>query len=154
MKLNWKESSTDSASEADKTRHFAECVENIESHIISAIEQCIDKTMSLLSLNVKDESRYLMFEWDTKNSVLTTVVTDDLKENDSVHVVVCSMPGLNSEMLQIKNTSVEDWESKIEDYSFDVKYRINDYLTTCSEFLRYSLIAAFHNESRDKSILV
>ena len=159
MILNWEEHNNINPNRPTSTKtthtvHHAECVDSSEKQVVSAIEQCIDKTMNLLSANVVDESRYLMFEWDTTSSTLIIAVTDHTKENDSEHVVRCVMSGLDKEMQGIRDRSATEWEEKKNEFSFDVKYCINDYLTICSEFLRYSLIAAFHNESRDKSILV
>jgi len=159
MKLNWEEHNNVSPEKSNNTKtthtiHHSECTDGSEKSVVRAIEQCIDKTMSLLSINVVDESRYLMFEWNTTNSTLIVAVTDHAKENDSEHVVRCVMSGLDQEMQKLRDLSTRDWEEKATEYSHDVKYYINNYLPICSDFLRYSLIAAFHNESRDKSILV
>lgn len=158
MKLNWEEQKnihpTGSTNASTATVYHAECADAANKFVISAIEQCIDKSLNLLSINVVNESRYLMFEWDKSYSTLTIAVTDHTKEHDSELVVRCQMTGLNKEMQSIQELSAEDWDKKVNAYSFDVKYSINNYLTTCNEFLRYSLIAAFHSETRDKSILV
>jgi len=158
MKLNWEEQKNSkpagSTAATTCTVYHAECSNSANKSVVSAIDQCIDKALDLLSINVVDESRYLMFEWDKAHSTLTIAVTDHTKANDSEHVVRCIMSGLYKEMQSIRDLSPSDCDEKMNAYSFDVKYSINNYLTTCSEFLRYSLIAAFHSDSRDKSILV
>lgn len=160
MKLNWEEhkyvkpTASTNATESIGTVYHAECVDSANKSVVNAIQQCIDKTMNLLSANVVDESRYLMFEWDKTSSTLTIAVTDHTKENDSENVVKCIMSGLDKDMQNIRDLSKSDWDEKVNAYSFDVKYSINEHLTTCNEFLRYSLIAAFHSDSRKKSILI
>ena len=159
MKLSWEEQTKISPNEPTNSKnthtvHCTVCSDPAERSVASAVEQSIDKTMSLLSSNVVDESRYLMFEWNTSTSTLLIAVTDQEKQNDSEHTVQCAMAGLNEEMTKLREASETDWEEKTNELSHDVKYYINNYLPICSDFLRYSLIAAFHNGTRDKSILV
>lgn len=150
MKLNWEKQKSGNIN----TIHHAECSDSSDTLIGSAIEQCVNKTMDFLPSNVIDDSRYLMFEWDTLNSTLSIAVTDQSKENDSPDVVKCVMSGLALEMQKIRENSPNDWEEKSNEHASEIKYCINNCITTASEFLRYSLIAAFHTGSRNKSILV
>ena len=154
MKLDWKENSHVNPHEAiagDDTECivvFSECCENANALIRSAIGSCIDKSVELLETNIKDDSMYLLFEWDAIHSILTIVVTNESKECDSSYVVKCGFPALDKEMNLLQEKSTDDWESKVNDFSSTVMYWITDYLTTCPGFLNYSLVAAFHSKSR------
>jgi len=94
-----------------------------------AIQMSIDKAVSLLSDNINDNSRYFLVEWDEVNSNLRILVTDDSKQTDSKYVVTCQIPPHTSD---------------------DIKYWVKDYLTTCSEFFKFSLVAVFQCGTRDK----
>lgn len=102
-----------------------------------AVDACIDKACALLEHSIQDDSRYLLFGWDADTSTLTIVVTDDQKQQDSRDLVKCHFIGehvrLNPE---------------------DMQYWIKEYLSICTQFLRYSLIAAFHTGSRASCTLL
>ena len=123
--------------EKEHVVYFAIFKEGNDKLIELAIQACIDKAIGFLLENVVDESRYLLFEWDVVSSTLTIVVTDDLRENDSRYVVKCLMSALDGEVNAIE-------------YASTIKYWIKDYLTTDSEFLKYSLVAVFHSKTRSK----
>jgi hypothetical protein len=112
-----------------------------ETRFNPIISQCIDKATSLLADNLTDESRYLMFEWQKENHELTLLVTDDAKAKDSIHIVKCQITGLTN---QIRRSEL----------SQQLKETIHNYLTTCSGFMQYSLIAVFHDSSRDSTTLI
>ncbi|MFC1749891.1 hypothetical protein ACFL2V_13915 [Pseudomonadota bacterium] len=160
MKLDWKSSKSENPSEAtagDNTEYvveLAECNENSNELIFEALTQATDKALSLLSSNVKDSSRYFMFEWDVVYSILTIVVTDELKEKDSQAVVKLSMLGMDDVLMKLQAESEEAWESKAEEYSSMVRHHVRDYLTTSNEFLQYSLIAIFHDGTREDAVLL
>ena len=61
---------------------------------------------------------------------------------------------LDDKMNELANTSESLWDAKTEDFSELVKGWIHNYLTTCSGFMKYSLIAIFHNESRENAKLL
>ena len=82
------------------------------------------------------------------------MVTDDSKEKDSRHVVKCIMSTLDDKMNELASSSEDTWEAKTEEFSELVKGWIHNYLTTCSGFMKYSLIAIFHNESRENTKLL
>ena len=134
--------------------HLAFFKELGETELKSAIIDCIDKAVELLPQNIGDDSRYFLFEWDLVYSTLTVVVTDDSKENDSRHVVKCIMSTLDEKMSELASTSERTWEAKTKEFSELVKGWIHNYLTTCSGFMKYSLIAIFHNESRENAKLL
>ena len=110
---------------------------NSNREIQEAINACIDKACALLGRSIQDDSRYMLFGWDADASTLTIVVTDDEKQRDSRNVVQCQFTATDESL---------DPE--------DIQYWIKDYLTTCAPFLQYSLIAAFHQESRASCTLL
>ena len=132
MILSWeKNKSTDECSES--IVYYSDYAGTEESGIRLALAECIEKSISLLHTNIKDESLYLLFEWCAASSVLSIVVTDSTKKIDSPHVVKCGLSRLESE---------------------DLQYWLGDYFTTCESFMRYSLVAAFHSQTRVESVLL
>lgn len=132
MILSWEES-----------KSLGECSESIchnskyagteESGVRLALAECVEKSISLLHTNINDESLYLMFEWCASSSVLSIAVTDSSKKIDSSQVVRCCFSKLEAE---------------------DLQYWLGDYFTTCESFMRYSLVAAFHCQTRVESVLL
>jgi len=154
-KLEWKEHklappSGESIKQSDT--ELIEYIAMLNEHSVKslelAVQESIEKAVSFLPDNVVDESRYFLFEWDIEYSTLTIVVTDDTKKNDANFVVKCRMSALNEEINNIK--SDQEKEEKKFEYSDFIKYEIKDYLTTCSSFMQFSLVAVFHNKTRDK----
>ncbi|WP_428818351.1 hypothetical protein [Microbulbifer sp. MCCC 1A16149] len=137
MDLNWAVSeSSDSlrpvaGNDSKYFVHHGSCEGSSEHEVQKAVEACIDKACDLLEQNIQDDSRYLLFEWNPKTSTLAIVVTDDGKERDSRDVVQCHF---------VANDIALNPD--------DIQFWIRDYLTTCTQFLHYSLIAAFHCDSR------
>jgi len=155
IKLDWKENKlvsrsleTAAANENEQVEYNAIFNEHSEEQLKVAVQACIEKAVSFLSENVIDESRYFLFEWNIEHSTLTIVVTDDTKKNDAKFVVKCCMSALNKEINSIDSDLAK--EEKALEYSDFIKYEIKDYLTTCSSFMQFSLIAVFHNKTRDK----
>ena len=134
--------------------HLALFKELGESNLKLAVIDCINKAVELLPKNINDNSRYFLFEWDIVYSTLTVVTTDDSKESDSRHIVKCIMSTLDERMNNLASTSEEKWEVKTEEFSQLVRGWIHNYLTTCNGFMKYSLIAIFHNESRKNTKLL
>ena len=134
MNLMWR---TEGGNSPECAIHHT-CIEvTSDDEMQQAIDSCIEKACGLLEHNIRDESRYLLFGWEPGTSTLSIVVTDDEKACDSPHTVRCHF---------IANAEQLDPE--------DIQYWIKDYLTTCAPFLRYSLIAAFHRESRASCVLL
>lgn len=137
MKLNWDINTdcalTESAASEDTAHavHLCEFKGESDRDVQLAINASIDKACDLLEQNIQDDSRYLLFEWNPKTSTLAIVVTDDGKERDSRDVVQCHF---------VANDIALNPD--------DIQFWIRDYLTTCTQFLHYSLIAAFHCDSR------
>lgn len=128
--------------------HHATSEGTSDSDIQLAINACTDKACALLDQNIQEDSRYLLFEWDSTNSTLTIVVTDDSKQKDSPQIVQCHFPALNQKLNAVTDTQGSEWQFQAAEIADHVQYSIKDYLTTCAPFLRYSLIAAFHQDSR------
>lgn len=120
--------------------HSTSVTETDEEHLCEAIEACVEKAISLLEKNIQDDSLYLLFEWNSKQAILSVVVTDSNKTQDSPHSVRCVFPAL---MNQDNN-----------DYAAAIKFWLNDYLATCTAFFSYSLVAIFHSNTRDKTELL
>lgn len=140
MHLHWKETNV-----VDKIEFSAESGCITDAEIKSALAECIEKAASMLSMNIVDESLYFLFEWDAAQSVLSIVVTDDQKKHDSVYSVRCQFSALST----IESDQC-DGDSLIE----KLQYWIKNYLTTCSAFMNFSLVAAFTSESRSDSMML
>ncbi len=132
MILNWQENKSPGEC-SESIVHHAEYAGTEEPGIRLALAECVEKSISLLHTNINDESLYLLFEWCAASSVLSVVVTDSTKKIDSPQVVTCSFSRLESE---------------------DLQYWLGDYFTTCESFMRYSLVAAFHSQTRAASALL
>lgn len=160
MNLVWKEQQRVSplaAAVGDNAQHviyLAEVESQSDEMVKSALESSIEKSVGFLSKNVKDESRYMLFEWDVACSMLTIVVTDDAKKVDSPIVVKCSFSGLDGALKVAKAKSEAEWERQVNDHAENVNYWLKDYLTTCPGFMNYSLVAAFHCKDRSSCVLL
>ncbi len=160
MSLTWKESKAVNPFEAavgdvaEYIVHLSEFEEVDDSLVKSIVEECIEKSIAYFPVNIKDESLFFLCEWDCVYSMLTLVVTDDKKENDSPIVVKCCFTGLDAKFQKISQSSEDEWENTVNSYSQKVRDWIKDYLTTCSSFTSYSLVAAFHSEDRSASELL
>ncbi|MBB5210638.1 hypothetical protein [Microbulbifer hydrolyticus] len=128
---------TTSEDSSERVIHSASLEVTSDEKMQQAIDACIDKACGLLENNIQDDSRYMLFGWNVDTSTLTIVVTDDEKEHDSRNVVQCQFTATDESL---------DPE--------DIHYWIKDCLTTCAPFLQYSLIAAFHQESRASCTLL
>lgn len=128
-------------------------VTNPEHWAIEAIlASCVERAVSLLAINIGDDSLYLMFEWAAATSTLTIVVTDDSKCRDAKHRLVCDMSAMDETILQLSESS--QWKYQGESFADIVKHGLRDYLTTCTGFMRYSLVAVFHQGSRQQTELL
>jgi hypothetical protein len=127
--INW--SCSDNNAAGDEKIHFAECTDQLDVDIQHFINGAIDQAIGIIPQSIRDDARYLLFTWDDAAAELTIVSTDDDKVNDAkecVRVCIhhwCQQDGASAE--QVEN----------------VHFWIRDYLTTCPEFLHYSLIAVF-----------
>ena len=159
MTLIWQQTSTtttlNNAAIDDNCLLFsATCHQQDDQAIASAIAETIEKAVSILHMNIVDDSQYLLFEWDTEKSTLSVVVTDQLKQTDSNHIVQCVMVALHAEMDKLKNVSPQQWQSKSAEISDQIRYTLSNYLTTCAGFFNFSLVAAYHEQSRKNTVLL
>jgi hypothetical protein len=123
--------------------HTASVSETDDQYIRRAIETCTDKAVSLLKNNIQDDSLYLLFEWDIGTSTLTIVTTDATKTHDAPEIIKCNF------------TEVADKLDKAAaDYADSIKFWLHDYLTTCTAFFHYSLVAIFHSSTRNNTELL
>ena len=133
MTLQWNEQ----AQQAGTVLYTLSCAGNDEDAIKAGVEAALEKAVSLLDRNVRDDSRYLLCEWDADAARLQVVVSDDSKTKDAPEAVECCFEPF--------------------DAALDVallQFLIRDYLTTCTAFLGWSLLAAFHEGDRQRSRLL
>lgn len=115
----------------------------IESHDIALrniIEKAAEKAISLLDTNIQDDSLYLMFEWNPTEHHIHIVVCNAQKSNDAPQHVRAYLQGTNTHTPEELKEQIHYW--------------LHDYLTTCTAFFRYSLVAVFHTGDRDRTELL
>ncbi len=159
IKLNWEKCSPEInpfnaaiGESGEPIVYLSNSDDSNDASLQRAVQESIDKAISLFADNILDNSRYFICEWDVVYSTLTIVVTDDSKLLDSKYIVKCLMVALDDEVNCIN--SDPDGNVKTKEYAENIKYWISNYLTTNSDFMKYSLIALFHCESRDKTELL
>ena len=133
MTLQWNEQ----AQQEGAVLYTLSCAGNDEDAIKAGVEAALEKAVSLLDRNVRDDSRYLLCEWNADAARLQVVVSDDSKTKDAPEAVECCFEPF--------------------DAALDVallQFLIRDYLTTCTAFLGWSLLAAFHEGDRQRSRLL
>jgi len=116
--------------------HIASTTELSAHELRQTAEACIEKAVSLLPQNIQNDSLYLLFEWHPTDAALKICITDASKTRDAPETVYCAFPVLLQQP--------DDVPNQIE----SVKFWLHDYLTTCTAFLSYSLVAIFHSSSR------
>lgn len=135
----------------NKTNHTTEFLSAERANLKLAVEACAGKAISLLEDNIQDESLYLLFEWGPARSTLTVVLTDASKQKDAPHCVIGVFSELETRISQLHQPA------RIEQTHADselIKFWLFDYLTTCTAFFKFSLVAIFHSSSRDNSELL
>jgi hypothetical protein len=134
------------------TLHSA-VVDSPENWAIEAIlANCVERAVSLLDVNINDDSLYLLFEWNSEESSLAIVVCDDTKTRNAQHRVLCDMSAMTPKIKQLSES--DQWKYHGESFADIVKHGLHDYLTTCTGFMRFSLVAAFHQGSRQQTELL
>jgi hypothetical protein len=121
--------------------------ETSEKTVRQLIEASADKAIHLLKKNIQDDSLYLLFEWDIDKATLNIIVTDASKTQDAPEAVCCVFSSLAIELAR------ESEEQRL-NYTESVKFWLHDYLTTCTAFFSYSLVAIFHSGSRNNTELL
>jgi hypothetical protein len=145
MKLSWQEQS-----DGNHTVYCAISSGGDDIAIRTAVGECIEKSVGLLSQNIQEDSMYFMLEWHCESSTLSIIVTDEFKQKDSPIIVKCQMSVLNDRLSDLKISSIDQWQDQVNQYIANVKYWSTDYFTTCSAFFKYSLIAVYYTESRSR----
>ncbi|MCG8315408.1 MAG: hypothetical protein MI976_19535 [Pseudomonadales bacterium] len=116
------------------------CEKNDEVSLTKAVEDSIASAVSLIPENLPalgDEARYFMIELDLEQRQARILLTSDDKKTDGPKVVKLALP--HGEPTQLEAT---------------LKFAAKDYLTTCSEFLNYALLAVIHSGDRSKTQLL
>lgn len=140
--LTWNTNNTN-----DRISYTAVITDPNEYQVKIAIEKSADKAIGLLKDTIQDDSLYLLFEWDINTASLTVVVTDASKTHDSTESIRCICSGVQSKFSQADETQ------RLE-YADTIKFWLHDYLTTCTAFFSYSLVAIFHSSTRKNTELL
>jgi hypothetical protein len=121
------------------TIHQGECTIANDDELKRGVASVVEKATSLFPSSLQDDSQYLLFEWDQEMAILTVVVTDINKANDSSQKVQCQLSG-----------------AMLADAGFteDFSYAVRDYLTTCASFMAYSMVAVFCDRTRTQCQLL
>ena len=119
--------------------HTAHVVACDDVTIKNAIEATVEKAVSHIGDNVKDESRYIIFEWNADAASLSIAITDDTKTQDAHHIVVCVF---------------SDFKIDAQESAVYVRVLIMDYLPVCSGLMKSSLVAVYHSEGRNRTSLL
>lgn len=125
--------------EATQITHHIQHDAGDENAVKATLEACIEKAVSLLDDNVQDDAMYLLFGWQEENgsAQLRVSVADATKSADAKQVVCGEFSVLPA---GIDAEQVAFW--------------LRDYLTTCTAFLRWSLLAAFYTDDRARAQLL
>ena len=121
---------------SEHTLHSSHCTDVELPAIQAALQICADFSFAMLDENIVSDSMYCLFIWNTEKLSLRVVVTDESKTVDSVHIVEMTLQAF-------KNDGAEELADT-------VKFWLTDYLTTCPEFLSFSLLAGFVRAERDR----
>ena len=135
----------------EKTFHVAETAITKKAELKLACEACTEKMIGTLIKNIQDDSLYLLFEWDVNTATLSVVVTDASKQQDAPEHVACVF--LELERI-LKQLPVNEFEAQAADYADWIKFWLHDYLSSCTAFFNFSLVAIFHSSSREYTELL
>ncbi len=138
--LNWTTTET-----LNTTIHSSYELDTEENTLRKTIEACADKAIGLLKTNIEDDSLYVLFEWNEALATLNIVVTDATKQNDAQQSVCCTFPNLALSLVNQEQSAA---------YTDAIKFWLHDYLTTCTAFFSYSLVAIFHSSTRNNTELL
>lgn len=145
MNLDWEEKTV------GEHLIFAAVVDSAEEgRVKEGLGECVEKATSFLHLNIHDDSMYFMLGWDKTTSTLKITVVDETKSTGSQYVVICCFSALAQALLSDSEGAAE----KADDLANSIRYWIKDYLTTCSSYYQYSLVASFYTVSWKKSDLL
>ncbi|MBV0934713.1 hypothetical protein [Marinobacterium weihaiense] len=140
MSLNWNTREhnnpfdPDDAAQAGCCFHYAESQAVDDAALKQDVEACLALSMSQLNANVKNESLFYMVEWQPETAVLRLSVTDGQKANDARDVVCCRFVAVGGQ-----------------DLSDRMSFWAKDYLSTCTGFMDFSLVALFTDSTRART---
>lgn len=137
--------------DSDNTTHTLLIAETNDALLKKAVEAGAEKIISLLPGNILDDSLYLLFEWDPIAARLSASVTDASKQLDSPQRIVCEFSGVKENFARLDTRQREEQQV---DLTECIKFWLHDYLTTCTAFFKFSLVAIFHAESRANTELL
>ncbi len=140
--LNWNTRHID-----NRVIHEVFVAETSEKSLRQSIEACTDKAIASLKTNIQDDSLYLLFEWNQNLATLNIFVTDSSKTKDSLESVCCNFSSLAIELAR-------ENEDQRNNYTDTIKFWLHDYLSTCTAFFSYSLVAIFHSSTRQNTELL
>ncbi|MBA4502665.1 hypothetical protein [Marinobacterium marinum] len=131
-----------SSDEDGCTFHATESSSADDEALKQDVEACLDKAVSLLNANVRNESLYFFVEWHPAQSVLKMLVTGTDKVCQAQTIPVCRFAAVDAE----RAAQVEFVEL--------MKFWIKDYLSLVPGFMDFSLVAMFTDTDRDRARLV
>ncbi len=144
MNLTWQQSSTNNPDSPDVTCFFAETDATEDTTIKLAIEDLLGKAISLLDNNINDDSLYFLVQWGEPQCLMSVIVTDETKTQDSSQIASCHFSGLANQS-----------NNNREELSVKIRFWLKDFLSTSGAFVRYSLIAIYcEGEDRSKTELI
>jgi hypothetical protein len=123
--------------------HYAQCNDPQDTVVQSFINDSIDRAIAIIPQSMHEDARYLLFNWDPYTASLTAVTTDDDKSRDapeSIQLDISAWLASTDSVTAVQTETLHFW--------------IRDYLTTCAEFLHYSLIAVYCEGDRSKTRLL
>lgn len=118
-----------------------------DHEICRAVEDAAERAIEELHDNIQDASLYLLFEWCFDNAELKIAVTDVSKSKDSPISYCCKFTNL---LKRLESASTEE----LEQFAETLKFWLHDYLSSCTPFLKYSLVAIFHQSTREHTELL
>ncbi|GAA0787005.1 hypothetical protein [Marinobacterium sediminicola] len=127
--------------------HCAESVAVEDNAVKDDLEETLAQAITFLNANVKNESLFFMVEWDAASSTLTLSVTDAQKEQDAADVVTCRFAELQQQL-------EAEGEAALDVVSSKIAFWAKDFLSTCTPFMNYSLVAVYTDGDRDKAGLL
>jgi hypothetical protein len=123
--------------------HYAQCNDPGDVAVQSFIDSAIDRAIAIIPQSMHENARYLLFNWDSNKACLKVVTTDDDKSHDAPESIQLDIPAW-----EVGDGSIGSEQSE------KLHYWIRDYLTTCAEFLHYSLIAVYCEGDRSNTRLL
>ena len=123
--------------------HFAKYSGDSEYRAIQRfVDHTVERAIAIIPQSLRQDGRYLLFDWNARSATLSIVTTDDSKSNDS------------PEAVEVVITPWQQQGGANTEQSADLQYWLHDYLTTASAFLQFSLIAVYCEGDRQRTQLL